>query len=176
MKNKTIIIFGSARNRGYTWDAINAVYQPGDITIVNLNDCNISDFDYEMQNQNDDFIPLIEKMLTFDQIILATPVYWYTMSVPMKRFVDRWSDLLFLREDLGAKLQGKRLGAITSYGTYPDGNMGFEQNFQLIAEYMQMEYSGCYFYYSGENQEIMAQNQQRADEFQEKLRLIPAEA
>jgi multimeric flavodoxin WrbA len=35
-------------------------------------------------------------VLAHDQIILATPIYWYAVSAAMKNFLDRLSDLLEL--------------------------------------------------------------------------------
>ena len=39
--------------------------------------------------QNDDMASLIEKVLSSDVIVFATPVYFYTMSAQMKVFIDR---------------------------------------------------------------------------------------
>ena len=71
---------------------------------------NISAYDYEHRNRGDDFEPLIERVLAFDQIIFASPVYWYAASPAMKVFLDRISDLLDLPELLeeGRRLRGKR--------------------------------------------------------------------
>lgn len=39
--------------------------------------------------QQDDAAELVEKMIEADVIVLATPVYFYTMSAQMKTFIDR---------------------------------------------------------------------------------------
>ena len=39
--------------------------------------------------QKDDVAELVEKMIQADVIVLATPVYFYTMSGQMKTFIDR---------------------------------------------------------------------------------------
>ncbi|SCP98136.1 flavodoxin family protein [Anaerobium acetethylicum] len=39
--------------------------------------------------QKDDMTALLEKMVSADVILLATPVYFYTMSAQMKTFIDR---------------------------------------------------------------------------------------
>jgi multimeric flavodoxin WrbA len=39
--------------------------------------------------QNDDMKELLDKMVTFDVIVLATPVYFYTMDAQLKTFIDR---------------------------------------------------------------------------------------
>ena len=46
--------------------------------------------------QNDDANELVEKMLSADVIVLATPVYFYSMDAQLKTLIDRtvsrWSD------------------------------------------------------------------------------------
>jgi len=54
------------------------------MTFVDLNDLNITLFDSQHGNRDDDYLPLMEKSVTFDHIVLATPVYWYTVSAQMK--------------------------------------------------------------------------------------------
>jgi multimeric flavodoxin WrbA len=39
--------------------------------------------------QKDDMAELLEKMITADVIVMATPVYFYTMSAQMKTLIDR---------------------------------------------------------------------------------------
>ena len=43
-------------------------------------------------------LPLLEKMLRSDLIILATPLYWFSMSHLMKNFMDYWT--YFMRAGL----------------------------------------------------------------------------
>jgi multimeric flavodoxin WrbA len=39
--------------------------------------------------QNDDMSEILEKMVTSDVIVMATPVYFYTMCAQMKTLIDR---------------------------------------------------------------------------------------
>ena len=39
--------------------------------------------------QKDDMSEIVEKMLAADVIVMATPVYFYTMSAQMKTLIDR---------------------------------------------------------------------------------------
>jgi multimeric flavodoxin WrbA len=39
--------------------------------------------------QNDDAAEIVEKMLAADVIVMATPVYFYTVSAQMKTLIDR---------------------------------------------------------------------------------------
>ena len=74
-----------------------------------------------------------------------------------KNFLDRFSDILTIRKDLGRKFRGKKLFILASFNSsYP---MGFEATFEQICEYMGMEYLGTSFVYSGtENLEFLKNN------------------
>ena len=111
--NKKVIILGSARSHGDTRKIVDFNRQEFPMDLVDLNHKNISYYDYRHQNQNDDYLPLMESLISYSTIILATPVYWYTMSAPMKTFFDRLSDLVTIRKDLGRALTGKALASIS---------------------------------------------------------------
>lgn len=140
--NKPIVIFGSSSSNGSTRKAIDLVFEGEEVPIIDLNHHNISYFDYEGKNLNDDFIGIAEKMVQHNTIIFASPTYWYTMSAIMKTFLDRWSDLLGHRKDLGRALSGKHMFLITSYSTKKSEL--FEESFRLTAEYMNMHYGSCF--------------------------------
>jgi multimeric flavodoxin WrbA len=40
-------------------------------------------------SQNDDMVEVLEKMIAADVIVMATPVYFYTMNAQMKTLIDR---------------------------------------------------------------------------------------
>ncbi len=162
-----LIIFGSSRSNGNTLQAIKTVIQNHPIPIVDLSDLNISYYDYNYENSKDDFIPLAEKMIRHNPIILATPVYWYTMSATMKTFIDRWSDLLDIRKDIGRRLANKELYVITSYGT--DMPRGFEDAFSQTCEYVDMQYKGCFYFYSGDDIEQKQKNDDLANKFFDRI-------
>jgi aminoglycoside 6'-N-acetyltransferase len=162
-----LIILGSSRSNGETLQAINAVIRDQQVSFVDLKKLNISYYDYHHANEKDDFIPLAELMVKHNPIILATPVYWYTMSAIMKTFIDRWSDLIGLRKDLGRRLAGKELYLITSFaGDFPKG---FEDPIAQTCQYLDMHYGGCFYFYSGENQALKKQNIPHADSFASKI-------
>ena len=145
--NEPIIIFGSSRSHGNTRKIIEEITRGGFFPFIDLSDFVIKPFDYEYRNKDDDFIPLMEKIVHYDTMIIATPVYWYQMSTQHKIFFDRFSDLLELRKDLGGKLRGKNLFVISSFqSSYP---RGFEETWQQICGYLGMKYLGTSFVYSG---------------------------
>ena len=49
--------------------------------------CNTND--YTECSQKDDMAEILDKMVEADVIVMATPVYFYTMNGQMKTFIDR---------------------------------------------------------------------------------------
>jgi len=113
------------------------------IEVIDLAAKSISAFDYEHRNRDDDFEPLIDHVLQFEQLILASPVYWYSVCPPMKRFLDRISDLLEVPDMLGKgrQLRGKDLYVLcTSIEEQADGP--FESAWRETCAYLGMNYRG----------------------------------
>ena len=152
VQKKVIIILGSSRSHGDTRKLINRVREEVDADFIDLNDLQISYYDYEYKNQDDDFLPTMKRVVDYDKIILASPVYWYSMSAIMKTFVDRFSDLLRIHKEVGRQLRGKQLYTISSSSdsTVYDN---FLKAFELTAEYLGMDYDG-YLYGWIENDKI----------------------
>ena len=117
MKNpiNAVVVFGSARSQGNTLHAVKKVQQQlgFELPLINLADINVGEFDYEFSKQ-DDFALLVQQLLEYDLIILATPVYWYSVSAKMKCFINRLSDLLSIDKPTGRRLKDKKLAVISS--------------------------------------------------------------
>lgn len=167
---KSIIIFGSSRSNGNTFAATKLVRDNiNESHLLNLADYTVNDFDYDYKNKDDDFMQIIKEVLNYKTIILATPIYWYTMSASMKRFVDRLSDLLSSDKDLGRLLRNKNLAVITSYSIHPEGKDGFETIFINTAKYLGMNYLGCYFHLACDDKKIKENNSTLLKQFIERL-------
>ncbi len=137
-----IIIQGSARSDGNTHKVSKELQMLLNCDLIDLNKKNIGHFDYEYNNQDDDFPPLIEKIANkYDVIIFTSPVYWYTMSGRTKVFFDRISDVIRINKETGRKLRGKYMGAVScGYGSDPIE--GFFLPFQKSAAYLGLNYIG----------------------------------
>ncbi len=158
MERSKIVIFASSRSDGNTRAAVRLALSDIKHEFIDLATKQISLFDYQHANLGDDFLSVVEEMITYDDIILATPVYWYAASAQMKIFLDRWSDLLTIRKDLGVQLAGKRLFVICSYATdFPLGTASFEVPMQMMCDYMNMNYGGCFYYFSEQPPTIEAE-------------------
>ena len=160
---KTIVIVGSSRNDGDTSNLTNLLIEKSNWDIIHLNDYNFSYYDYHHENRNDDYLGLMKLIIEkYDTLIFATPVYWYAMSGIMKVFFDRITDLLEIEKDLGRKLRGKNMAAIScSIGN----NLGdsFLLPFSETAKYLRMNYVGHVHTIAGE------QNETKLEEFIHKI-------
>ncbi|MEG0852038.1 flavodoxin family protein [Flavobacterium plurextorum] len=142
MENKKVIILGSSRKNGNTTKIIDEISKEYNIDVVNLSDYNISYYDYESKNIEDDFLPLIKKIIeNHDTFIFATPIYWYNMSGIMKVFFDRFSDLIRIEKETGRKLRGKKIGVISNSHDN-EIEESFYIPFKKTADYLGMEYLG----------------------------------
>ena len=154
---KTLIISGSARKNGETNKVVKELQCISGWNSIDLVDYNISHFDYEHKNRNDDFIQLVQKILeNYDVLIFATPVYWYSMSGIMKMFIDRITDLLKIEKEKGRKLRGKYMAVMSSSN---GGNLEdqFWQPFKKSADYLGMHYlSDVHTYQGKSNKEEIA--------------------
>jgi multimeric flavodoxin WrbA len=63
--------------------------------------------------QNDDMIELYPKLLESDVIVLAAPIFWFSVSAQMKLFIDR---LYALHGKDGYALTNKKIATILVYG------------------------------------------------------------
>lgn len=151
-----VVIVGSSRKDGDTALMVNEIKLRSEWDIIFLNDFKIGYYDYEHLNQNDDFIPLMRSIMgTYKTLIFATPIYWYSMSGIMKVFFDRITDLLTIEKDMGRRLRGKNMAALSVSHGNNNGEM-FWLPFSKSAEYLGMNYLGHAHTIAGEDsQEIV---------------------
>ncbi|OJJ13894.1 FMN reductase [marine bacterium AO1-C] len=154
--SQTVIIQGSARNDGNTAQTVQELIRQTDWDLINLNDYQFSHYDYAHENQGDDFLPLMRKIIAhYDTFVFATPVYWYSMSGLMKMFFDRITDLLTIEKPLGRQLRGKNMAAISSSGGNDLGDT-FWLPFSESAQYLGMQYLGnVHTYFDEDNAAII---------------------
>jgi multimeric flavodoxin WrbA len=136
---QVLVILGSSRSHGYTRRALDQIFKSTPHVLVNLNDKNISPYDYDQKNINDDHKEIITRMIEADSVVFATPVYWYAMSAQMKIFFDRFSDLLTTHAHMRQQL-GKKNCYLLATGTDAELPDGFEVPFKKTCEYLGMKY------------------------------------
>lgn len=143
---KNLVILGTARGEGNTLKAIQALCPFSEYELVDLRNLQIAPYHYDhAKNQVDDFQGVARKMLEADNIIFATPVYWYAMSGVLKDFFDRLTDLLTTYKPIGKGLKGKRTYLIAS-GSDDEIPPGFETPFKLTSDYFGMVFEKAYYH------------------------------
>lgn len=140
---KAIALFASSRRNGNTGQLIDWIASSLGIPIIDLAEKDISPYDYEHKNINDEFIPVMNRLLSHEKIIFVTPVYWYGPSAQMKTFIDRISDFLDIEElkDMGRRLRGKT-AYIVCTSISEDADSSFINSFKDTFEYLGMNFGG----------------------------------
>lgn len=138
-----IALFSSSRRNGNTGQFLDRIAAELNLEIVDLASKRISQYDYEHRNRDDDFEPLMQRVLAFDRIILASPVYWYAMSPPLKVFLDRITDFLELPGlvDDGRRLRGKAAYVVCT-SIYDEVPKSFVGPFVDTFDYLGMRFGG----------------------------------
>ena len=163
-----VFLVGTSRSDGNTAKLLSLVAERLEqASVFNLDDYDISFYDYEHRNRHDEFIPLVEKLIKFDHIVFVTPVYWYAMSAQLKVFFDRFSDLLTIEKDLGRKLRGASCSLIST-GSWQYPPACFEDVFTLTFKYLGMNYLGM-LYCPVEDKIKIGQSKPSVSEFVEKI-------
>lgn len=142
-ERSTIALFASARRDGNTGRLMDRVAGDLRIEVVDLAQLRMAPYTYEHANRHDDFEPLMRRILACDRIIFASPVYWYSVSPPMKVFLDRISDFLDLPElrDQGRRLRGKT-GWVLCTSVMDAPSPEFIGAFRQTFEYLGMRFGG----------------------------------
>jgi len=86
--------------------------------------------------------PLLEKA---DAIVIASPVYWFTLSVQTKLCIDRW---YALESPQGSALRGKQFGIVLTYGDtdlYTSGGINAIHTFESMFRYIGAEIKGMVY-------------------------------
>lgn len=137
----TLAILGSSRGDGHTAQVLAAVTADLPAETLDLGDYHLEHYRYEAEKPVDDFPQISEKLGSAKLILLATPVYWYSMSGRMKVFFDRLTDLVTVEKKLGRSLAGKRLASVTT-SSEPQLPEGFIVPFRESCAYLDMSYLG----------------------------------
>jgi multimeric flavodoxin WrbA len=139
----TIVLFASSRRHGNTGAIIDRIAADLNIEVVDLSDTDMSPYDYAHRNRRDGFEPLVDRVLRYDQVIFAAPVYWYAVPPTMKTFIDRLSDLLELPDlrQKGQQLRRKKALVVATSGI-DEISPAFISMFRDTFAYLGMNYRG----------------------------------
>jgi len=93
----------------------------------------------------DDMQLLYPRLLKADAIVIASPIYWFTMNAQTKLFIDRW---YAMNNSQGNALRGKQFGILLTYGDtdpYISGAINAIRTFQDMLRYIGAEISGMVY-------------------------------
>ncbi len=140
------------------------------IEVIDLSQKDISFFDYEHKNRNDEFELTMNYVLEHENIIFASPEYWYAVSSPMKIFLDRISDYLEIPELLekGRLLRGKTAYVVCT-SIYEKPSSPYLDCFKMTFDYLGMHFCG-YIHANCKNGYKAEENESEINIFIDKLR------
>jgi multimeric flavodoxin WrbA len=132
---KILVLFSSPRKKGNSAALANQIIkgsasEGANVEAVFLNGMNISPCQacYACQKKDskgcaidDDMQSIYPKLVEYDTWVIASPVYWFTMSAQAKLFMDRCFALLAYANNPFA---GKRIAIAMSYGDTDPFNSG----------------------------------------------------
>lgn len=162
---KTLVLFSSANKQGNTAKTIEHIAADHTVEVVDIDLLTITPYRYENRYPADDFYPLVEKMLASDNIVFASPIYWYSVTAPMKALIDRMTELLDVAElkPKARALESKRGFVLTSSGKQaicPTFHSFFEGLFRYFnIEYAATLHAACNSGYSIDSKEVSLFNQ-----------------
>lgn len=90
----------------------------------------------------DDMQILYPKLRQADAIVIASPIYWFTISAQMKLCIDRW---YALETSQGNQLRGKKFGIVLAYGDtdlHTSGGINAIHTFESMFRYIRAEIVG----------------------------------
>ena len=155
MNRKILILNGSPRKNGNTavlaYDRHLQVSAAGaeveDIYLhgLDIRPCDACDYCQEDGHGcviSDDMQEIYPKLLSADAILIATPVYWYSMTAQMKLCMDRW---YALESGNDFELAGKTLSLLLVYGDedlYSSGGITVIYTLEGICRYVGFVFDG----------------------------------
>lgn len=150
---KLLTIYGSSRRNGNTESLTKLVLEQLDQNLYNemfLLDYHIEPIvderhtDMGFQHVSDDYEMLARELMNHNAVLFVTPLYWYGMSGNLKNFLDRWTQSLRSKEyDFKEAMKGKKVYLVIVGGhAAPFTALPLVQQFQLICQYMEMDFRG----------------------------------
>ena len=160
-KMKVLILMGSPRHKGNTYELLKPFMEELNLNNVQheliwLYDKNIKpclacrncqkDWTIFGCPIKDDVQEIFDKILECDLIVLATPIYSWYCTAPMKALLDRvvYGMNKYYGDEKGPSLwAGKRLALITTCGYKPEkGTDLFEEGMKRYCKHSQLKYEG----------------------------------
>jgi len=180
MQRKFLFILGSARHDGNTEllarYAARSLPTSVEQTWISLLDHQLPLFEdirhhesrkYSIDSDAERLI--LDATLAATDLVIASPLYWYSVSTSTKLYLDHWSGWMRLvGVDFKARMAGKTMWAISALS---DEDFGMAQplidTLRLSAEYMKMNWAGTLLGYGSRPGDVMndVASLERAEKF-----------
>jgi multimeric flavodoxin WrbA len=100
---------------------------------------------------------ILDATLAATDIVIASPVYWYSVSAATKLYLDHWSGWMRLEGvDFKARMAGKTLWGISALSDEDwSGAQPLVDTLRLSAEYMKMNWGGILLGYGNRPGDIV---------------------
>lgn len=86
---------------------------------------------------------LLDATLAATDLILVSPVYWFSVPSPLKRYLDHWSAWMRVPGlDFKPRMAGKRLWVVTTSGDRAKAQPMID-SYRLCAEFLAMDFRGA---------------------------------
>ena len=136
---KILVLFSSPRKKGNSATLANEIIRGAESEGANVETVRLHGMDispcqacYACQKKDskgcaidDEMQTIYPKLVECDTWVIATPVYWFTMSAQAKLFMDRCFALpAYSKKTLEYSFAGKRIGIAMSYGDTDPFNSG----------------------------------------------------
>jgi multimeric flavodoxin WrbA len=109
------------------------------LATMKINPCDACDFCHDSDvgcSVKDDMQQIYPRLREADGIVIASPVYWFTLCAQAKLCIDRW---YALQGNWGNLLEGKRFALVLAYGDidpYTSGGINAIRTFQDMVRYL----------------------------------------
>jgi Multimeric flavodoxin WrbA len=112
---------------------------------------------------------LLEATLTATDVVIASPVYWYSVSASTKLYLDHWSGWMRLPDiEFRKRMANKTLWAISAFSDEdPIGAQPLIDTLRMTAEYLDMKWGGALLGYGNRPGDVIddATSMERASQF-----------
>ena len=167
---KVLIAMGSPRKEGNSATLAKQVIAGAEATgaevesfylhTMNIQPCTACDACREDTGKDcvidDDMQALYPKLRRADALVIASPIYWFTVSAQTKAFMDRWYAFGNPKEEYAA-FAGKRIGIVLTYADidpFVSGAVNALRTFQDAFNYVGAEIVGMIYGSASEAGEI----------------------
>ncbi|MDJ0342015.1 NAD(P)H-dependent oxidoreductase [Streptomyces sp. H10-C2] len=154
-ERKFLFLLGSARTGGNTEilarQAAEQLPAGTEQQWLRLTDLPLPDFE-DLRHEGDGSYPavtghaklLLDATLDATDLVIASPLYWYSVSTATKRYLDHWSGWMRVPgTDFKPRMAGRRLWGVTALsGRNPADADALAGTLHKTADYLRMEWGG----------------------------------